>query len=336
MRHKVLLFNALLLIVAVGPANLSAQTFSGDKRVEKTFKAAPGATIEVDNKYGKIHVIPWPKDSVKFIAEAAISSNNLSRLQKIKSNIQFHFSSSDYYITASTDFGNTGNQIFAELKNISDNLITGKNSIAINYTIYCPEKINLSLINKFGDIYMDDITGRVKVSLSNGDIKVNSIKGEAQIEINFGTGVINNLTEGRLTAAYSDLMIRNAGNLTVNSKSSTININKAVLVKTDSRRDKMFITDVEHLYGSSEFSQIWVDNLRCEATLDLKFGNLTVDKIRQDFCKIDISSEYADINLRIEQGTHYHSDLYYKEDAYVTFPGNGDETTVTTEESSPG
>ncbi len=327
-------FNIILLIALLYPAGLFSQTFSDNKKVERTFKVGPETTIEVDSKYGKIHVIPWKKDSVKFVADALISSNNLSRLQKIKSNIRFDFNASGYYVTASTDFGTTGSQIFTELKNISDNLITGKNSIQINYTIYCPQQVNLSLINKFGDIYMDDISGRVKVSLSNGDIRINSIEGEAQIEINFGTGVINHLSDGHLSVSYSDLMIRDADKLNLTSKSSTLNITNVGLLKLDTRRDKLFVTDVENLYGSGDFSQIWVENLHCEANADLKFGNLTIDRIRKDFCNIDLRSEYADINLSMIKGTHYQADLFYNPDAFVTFPGNMDELGVTTEDSN--
>ncbi len=329
------LFSALLIFAVLWPVSLCGQTFTDNKKEEKTFRAGPETTIEVDNKYGQIHVIPWKKDSVRFEANALISSNNLSRVQKIKNNIRFDFSASDYYVTATTDFGNTGNQIFTELKNISDNLITGKNSIEINYTIYCPEKVNLSLINKFGDIYMDDISGRVKVSLSNGDIRINSIDGEAQIEVNFGTGVINHLTDGRLSVAYSDLMIRKADKLNLTSKSSTINITDAGLIKLESHRDKLFITNVSHLIGSGDFSQIWVDNLLCECSANLKFGNLTIDKVSADFCKLDLQSEYTDINLSLEKGVWYHADLFYIQNAFVSFPGSEESLGVTKEDSSP-
>ncbi len=336
MKKRDLIFNALLLSAVIWPSGLAAQTFTDNKETRRTFKAGPETTIEVDNKYGKIHVIPWKKDSVRFEAEAMISSSNLSRLQKVRDNIRFDFNVSDYYVTATTDFGNTGNQILTELKNISDNLITGRNSIEINYTIYCPEKVNLSVINKFGDIYMDDISGRVKVSLSNGDIRINSINGEAQIEVNFGTGVINNLTDGRLTVSYSDLMIRKADKLDLSSKSSTLNISEAGNLKIDSRRDKIFITDIDRFFGSGDFSQIWIGSLGCEANADLKFGNLTIDRVRTDFCKLDLRSEYTDISLYLEKGTRYTSELYYNDDAYISFPGNEQDLGVITEDPAPG
>ncbi len=335
MKPTNLLFSVLLILAGLSPAMVSGQTFTESKKTEKTFAAGPETTIEVDNKYGKIHVIPWQIDSVKFIAELMVSSNNLSRLQKTKNNIRFNFQSSAWYITATTDFGNAGNQIFAELKNISDNLIAGKNTIEINYTIYCPDHVNLSVINKFGDVYMDDISGRIKISLSNGDIRLNNIEGESQIEVNFGTGIINNLSDAHLSVAYSDLMIREAGKLDLTSKSSTVNIRKAGFLRVDSKRDKLFVTNAENFYGSGDFSRIWIENLTLQADASLKFGNLTIDKVNPGFKSMNFRSEYADMNIYFEKGADYHADLFYPEDAIVSFPSGIAEPEISTGKSSP-
>lgn len=309
---------------------LSAQTFSERERIEKTFKVNPETTIEVNNKYGKIHIIPWRKDSVKYEIELNISSNSLSRVQKIRSGIKFDFTSSRHYVTAITDFGSTGNQIFTELRNLSDALITGKNTIEVNYRIYCPETVNLSIINKFGDIYIDDLNGEINISLSNGDMRINSINGVAQIEQSFGNAILNHLTDAKLSISYSDIKIKAAEKLIVNSKSSTLNIDEADLLKLDSRRDKYFITRIHTIQGSSDFSQIWIEDFQCNANLALKYGEFSIDKIRQDFCGMDIVSDYTDLNLYLEKGAGYYADLYYHEDVYLTLPDGISDLNLTT------
>ena len=191
------------------------------------------------------------------------------------------------------------------------------------------------MINKFGDMYMDDISGRINISLSNGDIRLNNVEGEAQIEVSFGTGVINHLTNGRLSVAYSDLMIREAGKLDLTSKSSTVNIGKAEFLRIDSRRDKLFVTSADNFYGSSDFSQIWIENLNKQADAILKFGNLTIDRLNPGFQNVNLRSEYADVNIYLEKGTDYLANLDYPHDAIVSFPGGKSELHITTEESSP-
>lgn len=310
--------------------NLNAQTFSEREMITKTYKVYPNTTVEVNNKYGKIHVIPWKKDSVSYEIELNISSNSLSRVNKIRNGIRFDFTSTPNYVTAISDFGNTGNQIFTELRNLSDALLPGKNTIEINYRVYCPETVNLSIFNKFGDIYIDDLRGEINISLSNGDMKINSISGEANIELSFGNAIINHVTDAKLDLSYSDLNIKAAEKITCISKSSTLNIDDVDLLKIDSRRDKFFITKVHTVQGSSDFSQIWIEDFLCSADLDLKFGELSVDKIRQGFCNVNIISDYADLNLYLEKGTSYQADLYYHKDVHLTLPAEDGNLNLTT------
>jgi hypothetical protein len=312
MKNQKPVFSFLLLTLALFlyKPGAVAQTFSNNKSVTHSYKVSPETTVEINNKYGKIHVIPWDKDSVQITASLSVFSNNLSRLEKVKNNIDFKFTFTKFYISAFTDFGTSSNQIITELKSLSDVLISGQNQIEINYLVYCPAQINMNLVNKFGDIYIDDMFGNLKISLSNGDLKINSVEGEAQIELAFGSGIINDIREGQLTISYSDLKIKDALKLDIDSKSSTLNIDRADFVKTISRRDKYFINTVENFYTQSEFSQVWIENLLCDTDCNLKYGSMTLSGIRKEFCNINLNSEYTDINLTLPEGSRYEADIF--------------------------
>lgn len=328
MKMKNIIFSIILL--AFIPGTLKSQNFSDRFFTVETFPVNAQTTIEVNNKYGKIHVLTWKKDSVKFIIDLKINSNSKAKLKKMKNNIRFDFTASKYYVTAISDFGGTGNQIFAELRSLSESLIPGKNTIEVNYNIYCPESVNLNIVNKFGNIYIDDLRGEIDINLSNGDMKINSISGESNIELNFGNAIINHLTDAVISLSYSDLNLKQAEKLQIISKSSTIHIDEVDLLKINSRRDKYFLSDVYSMQGRSDFSQIWIEEIYCRLDLNLKFGDLTVDHIPVDFCKLDLVSDYADLNLYIDKNALYQANIYYKEDAYISFPGNEAEIGLTT------
>jgi hypothetical protein len=303
---------------------INAQTFSNNKSVSHTYKVSPETTVEINNKYGKIHVIPWDKDSVSVTATLNVSSNNLTRLEKVKNSIDFKFSFTKYFISVFTDFGSSSSQIMTELKSLSDAIISGPNQIEINYLVYCPAGINLNLINKFGDIYIDDMTGKLKVSLSNGDLKINSLTGEAQIDLAFGSGIINSIKDGQLTVSYSDLKIKDAAKLTIDSKSSSVDIDDADYIKLTSRRDKYFINNVENFYCNSELSQIEIEKLLCETDCNMKWGSLSLSDMQKKFCNINLNSEYTDINITLPLGCSYEADIFYPDGATANFPLNKD------------
>ncbi len=315
-------------------SHLAAQTFSNEKSCTNTYKVTPETTVEINNKYGRIHVIPWDKDSVQITASMSVHTSNLARLEKVRNSINFNFTNTKYYVSAVTDFGTSSNQILTELKSISDVLINGQNQIEINYLVYCPTQINLTLVNKFGDIYIDDIFGKLKISQSNGDLKINSLEGEAQIELAFGTGIINYIREGQLTVSYSDIKIKDALRLDIDSKSSTLNIERADYLKIISRRDKYFINTVENFYGNSEFSQVWIEKMLCETDCSLKYGSLTLSEIFKEFCKISLKSEYTDISLTFPKATLYEADVSYPDGASAVFPVNKDKYNFKNERES--
>ena len=334
MKRHLIKFNLMLLAGLISCLPLKAQTFSENQTYVKTYPVSSKTNIEVNNKYGKVHVVTWPKDSVKFVVDLSISSNNLAKLKKIKDNINIDFTATRYYVTATTDFGTTSSQIFTELRNLSESLIPGKNSIGIDYTVYCPESVNLSILNKFGDIYIDDIRGEIKISLSNGDIKINSISGNAQISLDFANGIINQLSNAHIAVSYSDLNIKAAEKIQLVSKSSTMNISDIDILSIDSRRDKYFIDKIQSLSGSGNFSSIWIENFYCRLDCSLKFGNLNIDKVYPDFCDINVTTEFADINLYLDPKTHYEADIFYPGSAFVSFPGNEDQIGLTSVERS--
>lgn len=309
-----------LLLLVLTTRSLFAQTFSDKDIVERSFPVKPNTTVEVNNKYGRVNVKPWDKDSVKFVIELNLSSNNLARLQKTRNSIGFSFNASSYYVTATTDFGPSANQIMTELKGLSDALVPGKNTIDIHYTVYCPEAINLTVINKFGDLYIDDLRGMVRISLANGNMKVNSISGEAQIDLSFGNGTINYLSDGRISASYSDLTIKSAEKLNIDSKSSTLNIQDSDLLRINSRRDKLRLGTISEIQGTTNFSQIWIENLSCRIILGMKFGNLNLEKIDPEFCEVNLNSEFTDIELGMIQGTDYEAVITRHRDGSVSLP----------------
>ena len=58
-------------------------------QVVRAYKVSKETSVDVFNKYGKIHVVPWEKDSVKFIIDLAIRNKDPEKLEKIKENIHF-------------------------------------------------------------------------------------------------------------------------------------------------------------------------------------------------------------------------------------------------------
>ena len=117
MKYKKLKMTVAFLVAA--GALIQAQIYSESKKIERSFPVSSETRLDLSNKYGTVHVIPWRKDSVHIEIDLFVKSSSNSRLEKIMRNIDFDFTDTRYYIIATTNFGNKYNTFISDLKGIS-------------------------------------------------------------------------------------------------------------------------------------------------------------------------------------------------------------------------
>jgi hypothetical protein len=306
---------AVFLVLFVDTGTLSGQVYS-DRKVRE-YKVTDKTTVEVSNKYGKVHVITWDKDSVRFEADLRISASNYQKMDKLRDNINFDFNATKTFVVAKTVFTNQATII----SDFVDAFIPS-NTVSINYMVYVPEYVTLKVDNKFGDIYMDDFNGNLEIILSNGDLKANKLSGAPIVRVSAGNGTINSISDGKVYASYSDLQIRNAGKVYLETRSSVLTIDQSNEITTDSRRDKFIIGRINELSASGYFSVFNIETLNRDLRSTLKYGNIVVHQINDAFSLINIDSEYADIDLYFNRATSYNLDITHQSDVLINLPAN--------------
>jgi len=313
----------LLILLALMSGTLAMAQDHTDKRsVSRSFPASLETTLEVHNKYGKIQVATWEKDSVAIEVDINLSESSNSKLRKLKEGTQISFTGSQSYIVAKTVIESESGRIASELKSIT-NTISGSNKrIEINYMIYLPVHMDVVLNNKFGDIYMDDLDGQADITLSNGVLKANRLSGNASISLSFGNGMIKSLGSANLKLSYSDMVLNEVGQLDLSSKSSKLNVDSVNVLKIDSRRDKLYFTHAEYIYGSSNFTQIWVYDLLRESDLYMKYGELTIEHVMPDFSKLYVESDYTDMTLYFDREASLDLEILHHKKAILRLPGS--------------
>ncbi len=311
---------------------VQAQSFTDKRSVTRRFPASMETTLEVQNKYGKIQVVTWDKDSVRVGVDILLTESSASKLKKLKEDVRIDFTGTSTYIIAKTLIESESGRIASELKSIS-NTITGTNKrMEINYMIYLPEYMDVVLNNKFGDIYLDDMGGQVDIELSNGVLKANRLEGNSAIDLSFANGMIKSLGSATMKLSYSDLVLNDAGQLDLDSKSSKLNVDSVNVLKINSRRDKLYFKKVEYFYGKSNFTQVWVYDFLRESDLYMKYGELTIEHVMPGFSKIFVESEYTDVSLYFNRKSNLAFDILHHEKSDLRLP----EEKSLTEESFDG
>jgi hypothetical protein len=322
MNYKIIIMYILIFFMS---GSLYAQNESEMRSYSKTFPVGKESSLEVNNKYGAIHITPWSKDSAYIRAEVKAFASNQSRLNKMIDGVKINITEASYFIRAQTDFTQNINMLFESFKGITSKLINYDSRVEIDYYISIPEYLNLKIDNKYGDVYMENCTGDFSVSVTNGSFKANSLGKGSSVKLTFCDATINNIVSGNIDASFSEIGVGETKDLSINSISSRYDIKEAGYLRTESRRDKFYIENVESLNGNSYFTDYKVSTLKRVMNLSTRYGSVNADIIDKGFESITINSGFSDISLGFEQGSSYSLDIRHI-NAFLVLPDKNTKT----------
>ncbi|RPI44588.1 MAG: hypothetical protein EHM46_02680 [Bacteroidetes bacterium] len=211
-------------------------------------------------------------------------------------------------------------RLASELKSVTHTIAGSNKRVEVNYMVRVPRYLDVVIQNKFGDIFMDDLDGRVDIDLSNGVLKAHHLEGNSAISLSFANGMINALGSATMNVSYTDLTLGSANQLDVESRSSEIRLERANVVKINSRRDRYHLQEVEYLYGNGDFTQVWIYDFIRESDLYMKYGELTIGHILPGFNRIYVQSDYTDVSLSFDPGCSFSFDILHNEKAVLRLP----------------
>jgi hypothetical protein len=146
MRHfKIIIL--FILGIWLNPYYVQAQ-FTETKEIHKEFKVSPQTRIELSNKYGKMDINTWDKDSVVIEIKIKVEENKLSKLEKAIDAIEFDFSQSQHFLIAKTVVGQNKSGLSKEILKFKETVLQSDGNMQIDYTIWLPESNELKVDNK--------------------------------------------------------------------------------------------------------------------------------------------------------------------------------------------
>jgi hypothetical protein len=321
MKYKIF---PILVLVLVISNSVSGQTFNEKRDFHKSFPVNKNMTLDVSNKYGTIQITNWNKDSVAVRVEIEASSSSLERLHRLFDGININLTSSSMQVRAESEFSQNIEILFESFKGMTKKIISYESTLQINYFISVPEYLDISISNKYGDIYMENNSGKLSLSLSNGSFKAGDLNESNQIELTFCDAIIHRLRKGYINASFSDVEIVESGELKINSISSHYDLKKAGKIETESRRDKLYIGTVDELRGNSYFTDYRINELNRELDLVPKYGSVNADAIGKGLDMININSSYSDLSLNFDPNLSYNLDVR-QQNAFVVLPQKNSE-----------
>lgn len=299
-------FALIIICLFLSTTLAQAHNYNKTKTFAKSYGISDMATIELDNKYGNIHIDTWDKDSISLDVNIEVRGKSMSKVEAMLARIEIETSGNSDFVNIRTEIVKQSQGIFARfLRNTLDftqNLLDNQ-SVTVEYNILLPASVKLILQNKYGDVYLPTINGYVRIDMQHGNFRAETINEGRNINVKYGDVNIDHITEGNLDISYGDLMIASADNIHIKSRAIDGHLEKVNSLDLDTRNDKYFIDDAEKIVGETQFSTIHVARLGKYLNVESRYGDLKINNISSNFAGVNCYGTNTDYYLNFDART---------------------------------
>ena len=298
---KIYLYKILLVIVAVTAIKSSYAQFKDSKTFSKGVRMTDNGKMSINNRHGNITISSWDKDSLVVKATISGQSKSLSKLQESLANTNLDFKKSGTAVEISTLFANTS---FSQGVNDVLSAAGVSNEISVVYDIKIPKGTDMSLSNKYGDIYLTTHTGNVYADISHGNFRALSLNKVGYLRTNFGDVYIESVNNLKGNFLFSSVEIQSGGTLDLESKSSEYEVKSARDFRITTTNDKIDLNKVNSISIAGTLSRISIDKLTKSSSISLKYGKVRIKEIQKGVCSFMVTTTRTTLDLRFEQGAN--------------------------------
>lgn len=284
--------------------------------IKKSFSVNRGTLLRLSNKYGDVNIITVNDDSLVVCATISIEQENTDLLQKSIKLIRISAEKIKDTIEISTSFDN---------KFFTEESRTGRKSFRVDYLVKIPAYLDLNIKDEFGNISVEELSGKFNLRLSQGTLNVKrltrgNLKPVNSIFVDHTKVIIEEVNWLALTVLNCPTVnIDKAQALEIISSISKIKIGEISSLVSFSKSDNYTIKSVNNFISESNYSSFDLGKVNGRLKSKATFGSVTVSDINKSFSSIDIVSGQTLISLKEGNDVSFISDIIAT-DATLEFP----------------
>ncbi len=262
-----------------------------ERTVTREFKYTSGTTLNIDSKFGNINILNSDDNSITVVATLWANSDNKKLSDDLAGKLDAQISESGTDISISS--------VFPDKLPSRDNTQFG-----IDFTIHAPAAVAVNLKNRYGAVYIEDLSGLAMIDVSYGNLKAGSLsRGKEntlnEVNLSYSTGSISSVSWLKISLAYSKLNISEATALVALSKYSGLNLEECSSLVVESKYDTYKISELKNYVGDLRYSNLSADEIAGKFEITSSYSVVKVDEIGGNFESIKIDNTRGSYKLGI-------------------------------------
>jgi hypothetical protein len=322
----------ILLIILSATAFRSVSAQPAECIVWKSFPADRLTELIISNKFGDITLINSNVDSVIICGTASVEYNDTEMARKGLDLIRLDISLLDNRISGITTF---------DQKFFSSAFSTGRKSFNVSYIIKSPAYINVMIENSFGNIEIEEITGKADLTISHGSINaVRLARGNEKpvnrVVVRHSKATVGNAGWLGMELYHSPMVsIGTAQALSAVSEFSAVTIGSVNSMVINSVSDKYKVESLARGVVEAQLSTIEISSLAELIRADASLSTIRIGRLEKGFGEVNMTGSSTVFALGVPRLTPYRLSAILRGAATIIVPPV-DRELLSTESSVPG
>lgn len=293
----------IVLLIAAG-CTAAINAHEQTKSFHKRFSVDQHTKLDVDVSYGNIFIETWDSAAVDIQVELRVIAKKESRAIERINSMRVEISKRD-------------NVVLLEVRKEQErskfvSINTSNNSVRIDnvYTIKMPKDMDIEIDHRYGNISFDELAGLVDIDLKYGSLKGRRLsRGREQklnsLELKYGRLELDEVGWLNIDVGYSKVNIETARALALESKYSTISVSTLGSLACESKYDNYNLRHVDKITGASSYTHFTLHALAKLASLEMRYGELKVHRVKPGFSVMQCDGSYTDISISFDSKARF-------------------------------
>lgn len=283
----------LVLFQLIFVVSINAEEIKKEKH--ETYTTTANSVVNIENKFGDVDIENWDKSSVQIDVIITVDASSHSKAESIMKKIEVTLSKSGDNIYGKTELDGSFNNV----------------EFSIDYKIKMPKNLKLNLVNKFGSVFINELSNKFNIEVKYGELRINTLSGDKSkpygvVTLKYSkSSRIDNCNFIKLNLGYSKLSIGEANAIIASTKYSKLAVKSTNLMVVEAKYDNFKIGSIKAFKATVAYSDIEIEKVSQILKLSSKYTNTDVEEIPAKFKKIEIVNSYGTINLGISGAASY-------------------------------
>ena len=275
------------------------------RTITKEFNNGSNSTLNISNKYGKVIIHTWSKNSIKATIVITGFGKSVEEAQSVSNMVDIVANSNGNSASFQTVYNpsGSGNKWFSWGSGKKDS----KDYVNIDYDIYVPDDLaRLAIDNNFGDVITDVLSFPASINMNYCNYDIKEAQKTLDLRMNYcQKGRIGKADAVTIKANYSNIRSESIASLTASSNYSEYKLGSVGRMEVKGNYDDYTVAKVGVFSSRCTYTDFHIGEIQAEITANLVYGDLSVKTVTPGFRKGDINLTYTDIKLGFQQNVPF-------------------------------